>query len=404
MNKLNKKITVISICFLLVTTLFPLANSSNVSKIAAINPNGEIFKDIEETEDKVLKFDGIIGDIYVKYWEHIINDVLVQNDSILLHLDIENGDVIKYEKRWTDIESLDREEIPFNPDNYLQKQLVVFPDVDDCTFFYTFYNLQEFPVMCWEVWYSDGSTLFYNLDGNEIGYGLPMPADGFSLSGWHWHPGGPKDPWISWRKNADKWFQEWCGSTESISLPPKKTVSSYVSDPSVKFFYEIAHGDYFSFLINDNWERYYFSTARSDMEDRSPIKFAFIGSCGGMDHTGPDSFSDSFRKGEMKNTVTVGYTNMTQDPWKYSYQWQEFMFGQMDEGETIYDSFIAACAEYPGFADVVKFVGDENLTVYSKPRSDTFSRTTNPLLIKILEYFPIIRELLPLRGVNSFFS
>ena len=418
MNQVNKKIAVISICFLfIITTFLPLTSSLKVSKIAAINTTSkeEIFRDIEETEDKVLKVDAIIGDLHVKYWEHVINDVLVQNDSILLHLDIEDGDIIKYEKSWTDIKSLDYEEEILEPDNYFWKKLVVFPDEDDCTFFYTFYDPLEYPVVCWEVRHTDGTTFMYDLDGDEIGYGLPTPSNGFSLSGWHWHPQGPDDPWISWRKNADKWFQKWCDSTESISLPPKKTVSSYVSDPSVEFFYEIAHGDYFSFLINDNWERYYFFTAKMDLEERSPMKFAFIGSCGGMDYTGPDSFSDSFRKGEMENTVTVGYTGMGDHPgWFSSKSWQDKMFGYMDDENTIYESFEKANQDYPimlypnypdedPYDPCVVFVGDENLKVNgSKSRSDTSSLTTKPLLLQLLEQFPLLTRLLSLRRLINF--
>ena len=60
----------------------------------------EIFKEIEETEDTALVVDKIIGDRYVKYWEHVIDDVSVKNDSILLHLDVETGDILKYEKSW----------------------------------------------------------------------------------------------------------------------------------------------------------------------------------------------------------------------------------------------------------------------------------------------------------------
>ena len=49
---------------------------------AAVAEN-EIFQDIAETEDKVLVVDKIIGTRYVKYWEHVIDDISVRNDSMV---------------------------------------------------------------------------------------------------------------------------------------------------------------------------------------------------------------------------------------------------------------------------------------------------------------------------------
>ena len=56
----------------------------------------------------------------------------------------------------------------------------------------------------------------------------------------------------------------------------------------------------------------------------------------------------------------------------------------------MYDAFIEACAEYPGIADNVVFVGDENLTIKSKPRQDAFYVLSNPLLLKLLKYCPFL--------------
>ena len=394
------------ILFLLIATSLQtqtVALNICASTTISTKTDTDIFKEIEKTEGKVLIKDDIIGDVHVQYWEHVIDDLLVINDSILLHLDIETGNVIKYEKSWTDVEDLliDFNKGFFEPNNYLKKQLVVFPDKSDCTYFYTFQDYQEYPVLCWEVWYSNGATTLYNNVGEKIGYGIPTPSNGFSLSGYDYNPQYPDDPWINYRKNADNYFQKWCDSTESISLPLKDTVSSYVKDPSVQFFYEIAHGDYTNFLINDRWERYYFSTVRKDMEDRQPMKFAFIGSCNGMNYVGPDSFSHQFRKGEMNKTVTIGYCNMTQAAWKYSYFWQDHMFKLMDEQKTIYNAFIEACAEYPGIADNVMFVGDENLIVDPKPRQDaSLYVLSNPLFLKLLKYCPFLIRMISVKDIK----
>ncbi len=401
----KKIICILILFFLIVTTLQTQTFAFNISISTTINTktDEEIFKDIEKTEGKFLIKDYIIGDIHVKYWEHVFNDLIVINDSILLHLEIETGNVIKYKKSWTDIDELliDFDKGLFEQNNYLKKQLVVFPDKSDCTNFYTFQEYQEYPVVCWEVWFNNGETILYNSEGEKIGYGLPTPSNGFSLSGYDYNPQYPDDPWINYRKNADNYFQKWCDSTDSLSLPLKDTVSSYVKNPSVQFFYEIAHGDYTDFLINKRGERYYFLTAREDMENRQPMRFAFIGNCKGMNYVGPDSFSYEFRKGEMEKTVTIGYCNMTQSPWKYSYNWQDYMFKLMDEQKTIYDAFIEACAEYPGIADNVVFVGDENLTVIPKPRHDALCILSNPLWLKLLDQISIFFRFLSLKNLNN---
>ena len=40
----------------------------------------EVFEEIKETKDKILVKDEIIGDRYVRYWEHIIDNIFVKND------------------------------------------------------------------------------------------------------------------------------------------------------------------------------------------------------------------------------------------------------------------------------------------------------------------------------------
>jgi len=104
---MRKKIFDILICLLLVSTFVsPLILTVNANKISIVQNivNVEIFEDVEETEDKILIVDENIGDRQVKYWEHMIDDVLVKNDFILLHMDNENIEPLKYEKEWCNIE------------------------------------------------------------------------------------------------------------------------------------------------------------------------------------------------------------------------------------------------------------------------------------------------------------
>lgn len=364
---------------LITITALPVTATLSAYKIAPLKEanNVEIFKEIEETEGKILSVDKIIGDIHVKYWEHAIDEILVKNDSILLHTDVENGDILKYERIWTDVELVlpDYGDEVFEPDNYFWKQTVLFPDEEDCTHFYTFYDPQEYPVFCWEVRHINGTTIMYSLEGVKIGEGIPAPAlkiwKGFSCSGYDAGTPG-NDPWINFRINADGYFQKWCTSTGSISLPSASTISSNVKDFLVGFFYEICHGDSNNFQCSAT-DFYYASgshtyTAEKDMALKLPMKFAFIASCEGMTYTGSGSFSDEFRRGQMTGTVTVGYTGMASAPgWPYALQWQTTMFTMMDAGNTIKASFDAACAQYPIIAPNVVFVGDTNIKVSATP-------------------------------------
>ena len=104
---MKKKTTGILVCMLLVataTTSLILTTDAYKLPVMKEMTNEEIFRDIEETEGKNLIVDEIIGNRQVKYWEHMVDNILVKNDFILLHTDIGNSEVLKYEKSWTDIE------------------------------------------------------------------------------------------------------------------------------------------------------------------------------------------------------------------------------------------------------------------------------------------------------------
>ena len=374
---MKKKIVGIFVCTLLIgAAVLPLMGTMTASEVFLINniTKGEIFKEIKEIDDKVLSIDEIIGDRHVMYWEHVINEVYVKGDSILLHIDIETGDIVNYEKTWTDIEikSAPMDDI-FEPDSYFWKQKVVFSEENDCTNFYTFYEPQEYPLVCLEVRHIDGTTIMYRPDGTQIGHGIPAPQihNGFSLSGYD-QPSSP-DPWIQFRQNADSWFTKWCVSTVSLSLPTPATISSYVSNSNYGYFYELAHGDSYFFQADTTGSYYYASNpvgfnVQADMTNRPSMKFAFIGSCDGLKFTTPGTFSFEFSKGQMVNTVTIGYSGMATCPgWQFAWPWQDYMFQKMDAGNTIKSSFDMACTQYPTIAPAVVFVGDITLLVDLPP-------------------------------------
>jgi parallel beta-helix repeat protein len=359
-RKLLKKTFSVLMLTLLLTGMWALAFNIHPAKTGETIYAGDDESSI--SMEAVLEVDRTIGNRYVKYWEHVINGVIfVKNDFILMHTDVESGEILRYQKKWREVKLKNVESKPFEPrKEYLWKKLVVFLGREDCGYFYTFDDIHEYPLVCWEVRHVNGTTIMYDLDGIKVGFGISAPISGFSLSGYH-NTSWP-DPWIDFRKNADSWFKVWCNTTASISLPTPSTISYYVSDLDYEYFYELAHGSSYYFQADSIGSYYYSSNVATDMFLRPPMRFAFIGSCDGMKDTGSGTFSYEFRKGHLINTTTVGYTGMASCPgWSVALQWQNYMFQKINEGYTIEASFDLASAEYPTIAPCVKFVGDANL-------------------------------------------
>ena len=189
-NLRKKNIYIIILFLFFLSTLQTNSVALKVRKNDIVNEitDIEIFLDINNTEEKILLFDDKIGDVHVRYWEHFKDDVWIKNDSILLHLGIEDGEILKYRKSWTNTNELfiDYNDCEFQLAHYAKKQLVVFPDESDIGLFYTFDNPQVYPLTCWEIWFDNGETILYNQFGEKIGYGIPTPSSGFSLSGYEY--------------------------------------------------------------------------------------------------------------------------------------------------------------------------------------------------------------------------
>ncbi|KAA0001749.1 MAG: hypothetical protein FE048_04960, partial [Thermoplasmata archaeon] len=264
-------VTCILVSVMLILSTVPLLvdsggnNSIDISYKFCLNLDGSVLEEIEKTGDKILIVDKLIGDRHVKYWEHVVDGIYVKGDYILLHIDIESNDIVEYQRNWTDITlSFESGNDSFEPKNYFWKKMVVFLDEGDLNNFYSFYGKIEYPIICWEVRHTDGTTILYDLEGKEIGYGVPTPYEkGFSLNGYDKDVG--PDCWKSWRLNADKWFKRWCNSTVSLASPTPSTISSYVRDEDVTYFFELAHGSSYNFRADKEGSTYSSSRLRSDM-------------------------------------------------------------------------------------------------------------------------------------------
>jgi len=354
----------------------------------------KIIQDIQQIKNKYILVNKTIGEKQVLYYEHLIDDIQIKNNFILINKDKNTGELIKYDKSWN--ESIDSQIQNFNTDfssvsidNYYWNQKVIFLDEKNTTSFYQFNGIVEYPVLCLEVRFEDGRTVLYDNSGEEIGSGIPAPSEAFLMTGPYTENDSGKGNWNSMCSNAEIFYSRWSDSYISVFNPyPSTLISPRVSDPNFELFYEVAHGDSWGFQAHTDeghWEEYCSSNTnganvKEDMADRPPMKFAFIGSCEGMTHTGPGTFSYEFRKGQMVGTATVGYTGMASSPgWSVAIPWQNYMFTLMYQGYTIKYAFDEACTEYPTIADAVKFVGDETLTMSVKVKQITTIEDLNSI-------------------------
>jgi hypothetical protein len=111
------------------------------------------------------------------------------------------------------------------------------------------------------------------------------------------------------------------------------------------------------------------------------MEFAFLGHCGGMDSTGEGTLSYAFRKGSMTDTVTIGYTNMSTHGeycWPNSLNWQKKLFEKVDTGVTWKEAFDYAQACYPECEGILKFVGDESLTLIGGTENMVLNINSDP--------------------------
>jgi len=345
-------------------------DNSNEKNIFYNNTINEIFNEIIETGDKILKIDQLIGYKNVQYWEHEVDGIQIKNDYILLHIDPYTNEIIDYIKKWREL-NLDVPQYNFDDlqlKNIFWKEKIAFIAPEDLGHFYRFSIDQKFPVVCLEVRHINGSTILYDTNGVIIGCGIQAPYDqGLTMSGDCGD--GYGDCWLAWRKNANFWLSQWCKSVTSLSLPSVEEISNYIQDDNITSFFEIGHsGGRPDRFQNRDGSYYWASQLKEDMANRSPMKFALLCSCEAMRDTGPDTLSYEFRKGETEGTVTVGYIGMSRCyGWSVSLEWQDRMFNNMLQYKTVKESFDEASAYYPIIANCVECVGDYNLSVIYKP-------------------------------------
>ncbi len=322
-----------------------------------------------------------IGKRIACFYQRKIGNAIVEKDFLNYQFDRNTGEFIEKNGGWRDDlpETLPADMLTL--EEALAKSDAVRGEVLFGILYFMSPDSDVFPLdptpenPCWAV-HSTGErgyrivTVIDAVTGEFLGNGVPPPASGFSMT-------GPFNDcvngWISKYESAEYWFDVFPvsdGNSYSGEFPSSGDIQSYIQDPSVLMFYEIAHGGSTSFRNECN-----VLTRASDihswMASRQKMLFAFIASCGGMCSTGSGTLSHEFRKGSAQHTTTVGYCDMAgatcsgTNCWVNAEAWQNTLFYRMALGNTVKEAFDIANAAYPGCfqSNCMRFEGDPNYRI-----------------------------------------
>jgi len=357
-------------------------------------------------DERGLEFQTVIlGDLRVEFHQRMIGDAIVEGDYIVRQYDVATGELVKESIQW-------RTDLPDALPGILSREHAVGMVGGEVVFAELYYIARDsdiHPVYssnpCWVVGGVIGREgdavqlavpIIDAVTGEWLGYAVPPPYTGFSLTGPHCFQGsvncegkgvvstGCTGAWDPWYQNAASWFATMgYYSTETARYPTEAQVRSHVESQTTAVFYELAHGGSVSFASGCvNGKTAETTTAaeiRSWIAAYNPMPFTFIGSCGGMCGTGPGTFSYEFRKGSASGAATVGYCGMSgaycsAHCWGYTVKWQDAFFKYCSQGKTVYQAYLLALADYPACATgtttttdawtqtaCIRFAGDPDL-------------------------------------------
>lgn len=326
------------------------------------------------SEGKITK---TFGNIETEYEEHIVNGFEVKGDYGLVRTNIDTGNVLT-EKVFSISDSSIISILPLSitePDvDCLWKKKVVFMNEDLVDDDYYFYSVQSYPVYCWEVRFSDGITTLYDMNANEIGWCTPCPS-AYIVNGPVSHDGVEVCGWVQRKDRATMYFEEWFGESECYSecvVDGDSSVISHLSDSSVDYVYEIAHGNSIQakFDYDGDFDSNYFTNedANTVLSNRNnkPIKFTYLGNCGAMNDVGINSINSILRNHQNIGAVSVGYTEMAESGyWSESNDWEGIFFSYCGSGHTVQESYDYASSFYPGVSNVIITAGDTSIVLNS---------------------------------------
>ena len=257
---------------------------------------------------------------------------------------------------------------------------------------YVFEPPLKAPVIAWVIKTDGISLIFDGATGKRIGIRKPEAGGReeaeaeaeLSLGEWYskYRTGGKpiigKCPpnakfggvsWTQFTANAKIWFEIMGVPYIWKSVGYAKEV---IQNSDVKYFHCAAHGDWKSSTA------YTVDQVTQWMADRPPMYFAQLDHCLAMSKTGKGSLSYAFRKGSMKDTVTIG---LAPPSWHYL-RWENQLFMRMVDGETWGDAFDYADAII-SYSDSYVFCGDRNMKLTPEyesplPTKSYITCTTSP--------------------------
>jgi hypothetical protein len=322
-----------------------------------------------------------IGDKIVYLQQRMIDAAFVEKDFVSYQFDKNSKELLTKKTRW-------RSELPDRlPAGLLSRrdaESKVSGEVQFSKLYIISPESDVFPIKptpsnpCWVVRSIDAghlrATIIDAVNGTVLGTGVPPPSSAFSMSGpQYFEPCG--GVWHSWYTNAEYWFNEMGYPTEAVEWPTEERIRSHIQSNETAMFYEIAHSggrsDQFKSGCRNGAEPEY--TYAYEIEEwianYTKMPFAFLASCFSMCNISDGSLSYELRKGSTRNTVTIGYCNMSAEQchlcWAYSLDWQDALFHYMNQSYTIRDAFDQANAEYPvcAITNCMRFAGDADFKV-----------------------------------------
>ncbi|MFH1376985.1 MAG: right-handed parallel beta-helix repeat-containing protein [Candidatus Woesearchaeota archaeon] len=375
-----KKISIELIIFIVVLVFISGCETDFGKKFLSPIQDSAI-KDLPELEYLTSLPEGIpfertvINDIDVYYYQRKLGDAIVEKDLLIYNWDQDLDKFVEINRHWRDDIPNKLPKIKVSKDEAeskvkgipLRSSLYIISPESDV------YLIEPTPKdPSWVVRsiydYELIISVIDAITGEFLGYGIPPPYTGFSLTGPQ-HEQPCSGLWSGQAENARYWFDAMGYSTNYEVWPTESKVRSHIESYDTAVFYETAHGDSLSFNSGCiNGEHYEYTSAYEVgewIEDYPAMPFTFIGSCDGMCYTGPGSFSYAFRKGRDIGSVTVGYCKMHEDQcdicWDYAVMWQNRMFQLMDIGWTAGSSFYSSLNDYSPCAECVKIDGDNYL-------------------------------------------
>lgn len=275
-------------------------------------------------------------------YKHFIGDFEIDGDRQVID---EAGNVLF--ERW-------QKDIPI-PDKLAPLTVIKSIVVDPANPVWQFYEETVEPVACW---LTKEHKLIRVSDEKEVGFMIAPPADALCWSG----PHDGQDIWARWRENAEQWFLKANYKLCSLILPFKTEILAELAD--AHYYYTIAHGHWWNALAANS--KITSKDVSQVLENRDPMKFAFLGHCDAMTRLDSNTFSYAYRKGKTEGTVVVGYRRMGRPEnlpaWIASRGFQDEMLRRMIEhAETIGIAHEYALNIYPECEGVIIFDGDQNL-------------------------------------------